>query len=491
MRLLRLSDNGEPSLTEDLADNEAIPPYAILSLAWGVDEEEVTFEDLTNGVGKDKPGYGKIHFYRAYSLLGIFNIYIPPIYGEGTASAFKQLMDKINRLENCIQDVRTTDPCDDKKRIEEAKGGLLEGDPGKGKTMLLCGIVNDLKKSLAKADLLSYFFCQATDVRINSTIAVLRGLLYLLVDQQPSLVSHIRRKHDYAGNTLFENTNAWIAVREIFANIIHDLSLSSTYLIIDALDKCVIDLPKLLDFIIEQSSASPRVKWIVLSRNWPDIKERLAKVGRMVRLSLELNVESVSAAVSVFIQQKGACLQTLEGHSSPVRSVAFSHDLTRLASGSFDSTVKIWDVGSGACLQTLEGHSSSVASVAFSHDSIRLASGSHDSTVKIWETSSGACLQTLDVSRPLYNISFNATGSCLCTEIGVILIGSPAKSNSTTTVTDPQHPQHQYAALSPDNVWITYNSKNLVWLLSDYRPSRSTVSGKMIGIGVGSGKVWI
>jgi len=49
-----------------------------------------------------------------------------------------------------------------------------------------------------------------------------------------------------------------------------------------------------------------------------------------------------------------ACLQTLEGHSGMVSSVAFSHDSTRLASASYDDTVKIWDAGSGACLQTHE-----------------------------------------------------------------------------------------------------------------------------------------
>ena len=52
-------------------------------------------------------------------------------------------------------------------------------------------------------------------------------------------------------------------------------------------------------------------------------------------------------------EEWSACLQTLEGHSDWVRSVAFSHDSTRLASASGDSTVKIWDASSGACLQTL------------------------------------------------------------------------------------------------------------------------------------------
>ena len=48
-----------------------------------------------------------------------------------------------------------------------------------------------------------------------------------------------------------------------------------------------------------------------------------------------------------------ACLQTLEGHGDSVRSVAFSHDSTRLASASDDKTVKIWDASNGECLQTL------------------------------------------------------------------------------------------------------------------------------------------
>ena len=69
-----------------------------------------------------------------------------------------------------------------------------------------------------------------------------------------------------------------------------------------------------------------------------------------------------------------ACLQTLEGHSHWVSSVAFSPDGARLASGSGDQKVKIWDANSGECLQTLEGHSDSVSSVAFSPDGARPAS---------------------------------------------------------------------------------------------------------------------
>ncbi|KAF2464681.1 uncharacterized protein BDR25DRAFT_307031 [Lindgomyces ingoldianus] len=62
MRLLQLSNTGDLSLTKDLVGNDTIPPYAILSHTWGAEADEVTFEDITQGTGKNKPGYEKIRF---------------------------------------------------------------------------------------------------------------------------------------------------------------------------------------------------------------------------------------------------------------------------------------------------------------------------------------------------------------------------------------------------------------------------------------------
>jgi hypothetical protein len=62
MRLLRHSNTGELTITH-FADNDAIPPYAILSHTWLADTEEPTFEDLTKGTGQEKLGYEKLRFF--------------------------------------------------------------------------------------------------------------------------------------------------------------------------------------------------------------------------------------------------------------------------------------------------------------------------------------------------------------------------------------------------------------------------------------------
>jgi hypothetical protein len=303
----------------------------------------------------------KIPTDRAYSLMGILGVSLSPFDGESPAEAMRRVIDEAEKQDKCLRDIRQTDPRDDKKRIEDTKGGLLadsyrwvlanptfqqwqqrsdsrllwvKGDPGKGKTMLLCGIIDELHNSMPRSTLLSYFFCQATDSRINSAAAVLRGLLYMLIHQQPSLISHVRGKYDHTGKSLFEDANAWVALTEIFAAVLQDKGLSTTYLVLDALDECMTDRPKLLRFIAGQSSASSRVKWIVSSRNWTAIEEELARAEHKTRLSLELNAESVAAAVDFFIQQNVCQLAQEKRYTPEVQNAVLKH-LTSNANETF------------------------------------------------------------------------------------------------------------------------------------------------------------
>ena len=71
--------------------------------------------------------------------------------------------------------------------------------------------------------------------------------------------------------------------------------------------------------------------------------------------------------------------KVLEGHTIFVNSVAIKENL--LISGSYDTTIKIWDINSGLCIKTLEGHTGWVWSVAIKDNLI--ISGSNDKTIRI------------------------------------------------------------------------------------------------------------
>ncbi|KAM0348445.1 hypothetical protein ACHAP4_010960 [Fusarium culmorum] len=136
--------------------------------------------------------------------------------------------------------------------------------------------------------------------------------------------------------------------------------------------------------------------------------------------STKLASASWDKTVRIWNAETGDCERVLEGHSDSVRSAVFSHDSTKLASASDDKTVRIWNAETGDCERVLEGHSKQVWSVMFSHDSTRLASASLDKTIRIWNAETGDCERVLeDHSGPIGPVVFSHDSTKLASASGV------------------------------------------------------------------------
>ena len=115
----------------------------------------------------------------------------------------------------------------------------------------------------------------------------------------------------------------------------------------------------------------------------------------------------------------GALLKTLTGHTNRVSSVSFSPDGRMLASRSVDNEVCLWDVRTGALRQMLTGHTNYVNSISFSPDGRMLASGDGDGTVRLWDVGTGAFLKTLTGDRgSVWGVSFSPDGRMLASGSG-------------------------------------------------------------------------
>ncbi|VDC07850.1 unnamed protein product [Peniophora sp. CBMAI 1063] len=96
---------------------------------------------------------------------------------------------------------------------------------------------------------------------------------------------------------------------------------------------------------------------------------------------------SYDRTVRVWNLETGDQMQEMRGHRRAVRALQF--DEVKLVTGSMDGTLKVWNWRTGACVRTLEGHTEGVICLHFDADI--LASGSVDHTVKLWNFKTGEC----------------------------------------------------------------------------------------------------
>jgi len=82
----------------------------------------------------------------------------------------------------------------------------------------------------------------------------------------------------------------------------------------------------------------------------------------------------------------GVAKRRLKGHSHYVQDVAISSDGQFALSGSWDGTLRLWDLNTGVTTRNFYGHTKDVLSVAFSADNRQIVSGSRDKSINLWNT---------------------------------------------------------------------------------------------------------
>ena len=105
----------------------------------------------------------------------------------------------------------------------------------------------------------------------------------------------------------------------------------------------------------------------------------------------------------------------MEGHTSSIRSVCFSHDGKLLASGSGDTSTRLWDPATGREIAKFEGHSNFVSCLAFNSNGKLLASGSYDDTLKIWDMNIMKEIKSFKNELWILSFCFSWDGSILAT----------------------------------------------------------------------------
>ncbi len=171
---------------------------------------------------------------------------------------------------------------------------------------------------------------------------------------------------------------------------------------------------------------------------------------------------SYDNTIKIWDAASGDEVATLHGHEASLRCVAFSPDATRVASGAQDKLIKLWDAASGEEIATLSGHEDNVMSVAFSRDGMQLASGSSDNTIKLWDVASGDEIATLHGhEKTVRSIVFSPDGTQMASGSIDTTIKLWDAETGDVIATLPGHEDYVYSvAFSPNGMRLASGSRD-------------------------------
>ncbi|KAJ3359679.1 protein with putative role during mitosis, partial [Kappamyces sp. JEL0680] len=111
---------------------------------------------------------------------------------------------------------------------------------------------------------------------------------------------------------------------------------------------------------------------------------------------LRLASGSDDASIKIWDLETGAFEKTLKGHTRAVTALAFDRSGGHLLSSSADLSIKVWDCVNGwACVRTLHGHDNTISGLCALPSHLGFVSVSRDETIRVWDLETGSCKNTL------------------------------------------------------------------------------------------------
>ena len=203
---------------------------------------------------------------------------------------------------------------------------------------------------------------------------------------------------------------------------------------------------------------------------------------------------SNDASIIIWNVNTGASLVTMtppEGYTGPVDCVAFSATGERVASGSVDCCVRVWNADTAELLHSLAGHSSPVTSVAFApRGDVVIASNDNDydpGTMRFWDVETGHCLHVFGEKTWHRTMEVAPDGTGIVAGGGrVVQLWSPPDADTPVTTAIPCPPRRTWPIYYIDDGWVfsltsAGRRTRLCWVPADWQLMASMLHTVVFG----------